>query len=159
MLNLWLARHGEAVDPDAAANDFSRTLTENGRRQLAGLTRFLMDREPPPELILHSPLVRAEQTARTIAAEIGTERVQVRLEQTLAPGVNVDQLLQRVAKTAAERVLCIGHQPDMSRCLSEMLGGGRVQYLPGSIARVDFAGPIVRHGGALRWHVDPMWFT
>ena len=84
MLKLWLARHGEAVDPDLARSDFHRTLTETGRQQLTGLTRWLIDRVEPPELILHSPLVRAQQTAETIAAEIGTDIVTVRLEEALS---------------------------------------------------------------------------
>lgn len=158
MLRLWLARHGEAVDPDAAASDFSRTLTAVGRHKLSELTQFLIVREQPPELILHSPLVRAEQTAQVIAEEIGSDQVKVRVEQALAPGVDIDELLRRVARTTAERVLCVGHQPDMSRCLAEMIGGGNIQYSPGTVAGLDFQGPITRHGASLRWLIDPHWF-
>ena len=39
MLTLWLARHGEAVDPDEARSDFDRMLTDTGRRRLSALTR------------------------------------------------------------------------------------------------------------------------
>jgi len=159
MLRLWLARHGEAVDPDEAASDFSRTLTAAGRRKLAEQTQFLISREQPPELILHSPLVRAEQTAQVIADEIGADRVTVKVELALSPGIDVDDLLRRVAKTTAERIVCIGHQPDMSRCLAEMIGGGSMHFSPGTVAGVDFQGPIVRHGAYLRWLIDPHWFS
>ena len=158
MLKLWLARHGEAADPDTAHSDFARVLTAKGRQQLTGLTRWLLEREPAPELILHSPLIRTQQTAETIADAIGRNQVTVRQENGLAPGVDLDELLRRVARTTAERVLCIGHQPDMSHCLAGMIGGGHFDYFPGTIAGVEFSGPIVRHGGRLCWLAKPDWF-
>ena len=158
MLTLWLARHGEAVDPDQARTDFDRALTDTGRRRLAESSRWLLGREQPPELILHSPLVRALQTAETIAKEVGTDLVTVRVENRLAPGIDTDELLKYLSSTATECIACVGHQPDMSRCLSEMIGGGHLHYSPGTIAGVVFNGPIIRGGGHLRWLVDPRWF-
>ena len=68
-MKLWLARHGEAADTGHASSDHARQLTDLGRRQVSQLTRWLLEREEAPELILHSPLVRARQTAETIAGE------------------------------------------------------------------------------------------
>ena len=158
MLNLWLARHGEAVDPDRSNSDFERTLTETGRRRMSEMTQWLIAREPTPELILHSPLVRTRQTAEIIADAIGSESVVRRVENRLAPGVDTEQLLKYLATTAAEHVVCVGHQPDMSRCLAEMIGGGHVLFFPGTIARIQFDGPILRGAGHLRWLTDPSWF-
>jgi phosphohistidine phosphatase len=159
MLTLWLARHGEAADPDTAPSDFDRALTEKGRRELSAAARWLLEREAPPELILHSPLVRARQTAETIAVECGLDPRDVRVENALAPGIDLDELLRRVAGTVVERILCVGHQPDMSRCLAGMIGGGDIHYSPGTIAAVDFTGPIIRHGGHLRWLTRANWFS
>lgn len=156
MFKIWLARHGEAVDPERAKSDFDRCLTDVGRRTLTETARWLMKREAPPDLILHSPLVRARQTAETLAAEVGQPPVQV--ENRLAPGVNTSELLHFLATTTIERVVCVGHQPDMSRCLAEMIGGGHVNYSPGTIAGIEFHGPIVLGGGQLRWISDPRWF-
>ncbi|MEV6552893.1 histidine phosphatase family protein [Streptomyces sp. NPDC051597] len=58
---LYLARHGEAL-PDESG------LTENGRRQAVLLGRRL--RGSPLSVVLHSPLTRAEQTARLIHGEL-----------------------------------------------------------------------------------------
>ena len=158
MLKLWLARHGEAADTETAQSDFLRPLTENGRRQVSELTRWMIQREQPPELILHSPLLRAQQTAETVAAALGDDSIVVRAESALAPGIDLDELLRKVSSTVAERILCVGHQPDMSRCLAGMIGGGEIHYSPGTMAGIDFPGPIVRHGGRLRWIVCPTWF-
>ena len=158
MLKLWLARHGEAVDSDMARSDFDRVLTENGRRQLSELTRWLIEREAPPELILHSPLVRARQTAETIAAEIGADLDILRVENVLAPGIDPVALFKRLSEARPERVLCVGHQPDMSHCTAEMIGGGFIQFSPGTIAGIEFNGPVIRHAGRLRWLASPRWF-
>lgn len=158
MLKLWLARHSEAVDPDGATTDFDRRLTETGRRRFGELITWMMQREEAPELILHSPLVRARQTAEIAAELIGSDMVTLRVENRLAPGIDTDELLRHLADTMAERILCVGHQPDMSHCLAEMLGGGHIQYFPGTIACVEFPGPIIRSGAALRWLAAPQWF-
>ena len=158
MLRFWLARHGEAVDPDQAHSDFERTLTENGRRRMLEMTRWLREREEPPELILHSPLVRARQTAEAIAGELESAGVTIRVETRLAPGINSEELLRYLGNMTVERVVCVGHQPDMSRCLAEIIGGGNIHFFPGTMASVEFHGPIMRGGGILRWVTDPHWF-
>ncbi len=158
MLTIWLARHGEAADPDAMSSDFARTLTERGRKQVAGFSNWIIERATPPDLILHSPLVRARQTAEVIAGEFGELNIPVRVENLLAPGINTEDLLSYVSRCAVERVVCVGHQPDMSRCLAEMIGGGHIAYSPGSVACDEFPGPIVRSAGRLLWFVEPNWF-
>lgn len=158
MFTIWLARHGEAVDPDTVSSDFARTLTQRGRRQVSGLARWIKDREQPPDLILHSPLVRAQQTAETIATEFHHFSVPVQLERRLAPGIDTPELLQFLYDKAVEQVVCVGHQPDMSRCLAEMIGGGQIHYSPGSLACVQFSGLITSGAGQLVWMIDPEWF-
>ena len=156
-MKLWLARHGEAEDPDRAAADFGRELTDLGRRQVSQLTRWLLEREEAPELILHSPLVRARQTAEAIASEVGSEAVLLE-ERLLAPGISTASLLQRLRDSGSQRIVCVGHQPDMSRCLAEMIGGGRHLNSPGTIAGVEFGHTVTIGSGGLRWLVDPFWF-
>ncbi len=156
-MKLWLARHGEAIDPDHSSSDHARQLTDLGRRQVGQLTRWLLEREEAPELILHSPLVRAWQTAETIAGEVGAD-VMVMEERLLSPGIQTAGLLRRLSDSGANRIVCVGHQPDMSRCLAEMVGGGRHLYAPGTIAGVEFGSVVATGAGGLRWLADPFWF-
>ena len=157
MMKLWLARHGEAADPDHSSSDHARQLTDLGRRQVSQLTRWLLEREEAPELILHSPLVRARQTAETIAGEVG-QGVAVMQEPLLSPGIQTASLLRRLSDSGAKRIVCVGHQPDMSHCLAEMVGGGRHLYSPGTIAGVEFGSVVAAGAGGLRWLADPFWF-
>ena len=121
VLKLWLGRHGAAVDPDSTSTDFERTLTSFGRQQVSELARWLLTREPPPELILHSPLVRARQTAETIASEVAGGVI-VMQESLLSPGFSTVALLNRLQNAGVARVVCIGHQPDIGRSLTEITG-------------------------------------
>jgi len=156
MLKLWLGRHGEAVDVDVVGSDFERVLSDYGRRQVRQMTNWLMTREPSPELILHSPLVRARQTAETIAAEIGNGVV-VMEEGNLSPGFSTAALLHRLRESGATRVVCIGHQPDIGRCTTEITGG-RALISPGTLVGIEFHGNPAIGTGSLRWLVDPFWF-
>jgi phosphohistidine phosphatase len=156
-MKLWLARHGEAVDPDRSTSDHARQLTDVGRQQVSQLARWLLQREEAPELILHSPLVRARQTAETIASEVGAEAI-VMEEQLLSPGFHTANLLRRLSDSGMKRIVCVGHQPDMSHCLSELVGGGRHLYSPGTIAGIEFGSVVAVGAGSLRWLADPFWF-
>jgi phosphohistidine phosphatase len=156
-MKLWWARHGEAGDPDQAPSDHARQLTDMGRRQVSQLTRWLLEREEAPQLILHSPLVRALQTAETIAAEVGAGVI-VMEERLLSPGIQTASLLRRLNDSGVTHIACVGHQPDMSRCLGEMLGGGRHLFSPGSIAGVEFGSVVTAGAGGLCWLADPFWF-
>jgi phosphohistidine phosphatase len=156
-MHIWLARHGEAASVEGSGTDFDRRLTDAGRHQVAQLGRWLKDHEPPPELILHSPLKRAAETAGILRDELGPN---IRCEEshTLSPGMRCDLLLARLATQTAQTVLCVGHQPDIGRCLAEMLGGGRFLISPGTIAGVEFPHIITPGGGQLQWLLDPEWF-
>jgi phosphohistidine phosphatase len=156
-LVVWLGRHGEAVDPDVAASDFERALSSFGRQQVSQMARWLLSREQAPQLILHSPLVRARQTAETIASEISDQVIMME-ESLLAPGFSTAKLLRRLSDLGVSRVVCIGHQPDIGRSLSEMTGGGSAQISPGTLAGIEFHGPIQTGTARLRWLADPRWF-
>ncbi len=157
-MHLWLARHAEAVSADEAATDFDRRLSHAGRRQIAHLGRWLRDREELPDLILHSPLRRAKETAEILHEELGQTAT---LEESLllAPGLRCDELLSHLAERTAQTVVCVGHQPDVSRCLTEMLGFGRFGFAPGTMAGVDFRHVITPGGGELAWLLPPEWFA
>jgi len=154
-LQVWLMRHGEAADPDTASSDEQRALTERGRRQVAAMGTWLSARVEPPELILHSPLRRARETAQSLAEALGS--VPVMVETALGPGMRGNTLLTYLQQQGMSRVACIGHQPDIGQCLSTWIGETRAQIAPGTLAIVHFANGSVT--GALRALVDPTWFS
>lgn len=155
---VWLARHADAVSPDEAATDAARPLTEVGRRRAAQIGSWLKEWEESPELILHSPLVRARQTAEILGRELGAG-IAIQEDNLLAPGLQCERLLAGLSRRAVQCALCVGHQPDVGRCLNEMIGGGRFAISPGTIACIEFPQVMMPGGGQLRWLLAPDWFA
>ena len=129
---LWLLRHGDAGD--SAADDFSRRLTEKGEQQSRAAGLALARLEVRIDACLTSPQLRALETARIAAAEIGVE-----VEETEAlRGGDFDP-----DEVAAGRgaVLLVGHEPDFSRAI-QLATGGRVELKKGGLAAID-AGTLI----------------
>lgn len=163
---LWIGRHGEAEDVDASS-DFQRRLTEDGRREVAEQTRWLIQWEPVPELILHSPLVRARQTAQAMAGEL-PPGVLVQEDARLSPGFSTAELVRRLNDAGVNQVVCIGHQPDIGRAILELTTeesraaisrphGVSPSIIPGTLAAIEFQKPCHVGQGRLLWLVDPNW--
>ncbi len=156
-MQIWLMRHGEAANTEGSGTDFDRRLTDRGRQQVGQLGRWLFEREKTPDLILHSPVKRAVETAGILREELGSQ-IPSEDSHILAPGMQCDLLLTRLASHLNEIVICVGHQPDIGRCLAEMIGGGRCSVSPGTMICVEFAQVITPGGGLLRWLLTPDWF-
>src|SRR6516164_9424585 len=94
-MQLYLLRHAEAED--GPTHDEQRALTNKGQKQARNVGKFCRDHSIIPEIILSSPLLRAEQTARILAQEVDTpDRVQ--LEDFLRPGMTAKNTLSCLEK-------------------------------------------------------------
>jgi phosphohistidine phosphatase len=120
-MQLFLLRHAEA-EPHAA-NDEARALTDKGRRQAANVGRFCASRDVLPEIILSSPLVRARQTAKFVARELGLSNI-VQIEEFLATGMTPESAFSGLDKHSGKAsVMLVGHEPDFSRLAGVLIGG------------------------------------
>jgi len=76
-MKIYLIRHGETTGDveDRYGGDYDDCLSENGEKQVKELTEKLVDKDI--EIVHHSPLIRAAQTAQEIGEKlgIGTEEV------------------------------------------------------------------------------------
>ncbi len=152
-IRLHLLRHAHAGDPAKWARpDAERPLSARGARQADRLGRLLAAASFEPDAIVTSPMVRAEQTARIVAEILGRP---VRVEDRLAYGfglAELEALLEDLGRPEAP--LLVGHDPDFSELLSELVGAP-VQLRKGTLARVDVRQPIEPGDGVLRWLVPP----
>ena len=122
-MTLYLLRHGIAEDKAAAKPDRDRTLTPRGRarmRQAAIGLRALVDHV---DEIFTSPFPRAAETA-TIAAAALAKGSKARALDALSHGTSPMEAL-RVLRSMAkgERVMLVGHEPELSRLASLLLTG------------------------------------
>ena len=125
ILTIW--RHGEA---QVGVADRRRELTSSGRDDISYGCRTLHEAcsargISQPDIILHSSLVRATQTAEIIAvaythASVSTE---VALEpEGDAAAVNTALTLVAKSDSTAEHLVVVSHQPLVSRLVDQYLG-------------------------------------
>jgi len=118
-MKIFLLRHAEA-EP-YRATDFSRALTEKGEMQARKVGKFCAGNELLPELILSSPLLRAEQTAKLAAQEMNGPEVTI--ERWLASGMQPEIALSELAVlNRFSSVMLVGHEPDFSLLACALLG-------------------------------------
>jgi phosphohistidine phosphatase len=150
---IYLLRHADAGDPAAWGRpDAERPLSAKGTRQAERLGKFLAGIGFRPDAIVSSPKVRARQTADIVAAAL---RVSVALDDRLAEGFDLADLRAMIAKSESSRTVLVGHDPDFSGLLAELLGTHAVPLPKGALARVDLDAPPARNGGTLRWLIPP----
>ena len=125
-MNLFLLRHGLAVEPGTAGfeNDASRPLTPKGKLQLRIIVAVMRVMELRFEVIWSSPLVRARQTAEMVAKDLKARR-QLELVEELSPGGDAVKLIKklRALKPAPKNILLVGHEPDLSELISRFVTG------------------------------------
>jgi len=126
-MKLYLMRHGVAAlrgDP-AWPDDRERPLTDDGQRKVRQAARGLLALDVRLDLVLTSPLLRARQTASTVAKVLGLRASQLRETGALRPGEPLDVILRELAPEPPQSaVLLVGHEPDLSHLAGVLLAGG-----------------------------------
>lgn len=136
---VYLLRHAEAVSQ--AESDHARTLTEKGIEQARRAGRFCHRHGIVPDMILSSPLRRAEQTARLAAAEIGV--ADVRVAEFLASGMEPETAREELRSfSELERVMLVGHEPDFSSFIAKSLhaAADRIHVGKASLTALELSG-------------------
>jgi phosphohistidine phosphatase len=149
MLLLFL-RHAEAVDRAPGLADADRRLTAKGERQSRDVARGLAALGLKPAVILSSPWDRARQTAE-IVADVLTCREQLFLEEVLACGCRTAALAELLRRRRfPDPCLVVGHEPDLSAMVADIIGGGAVHMRKAAVAAVSTS-PDGFFTGCLEW--------
>jgi phosphohistidine phosphatase len=138
-MKLYILRHGEspAAADAGVARDFDRPLSEQGRRDARRAARLLAERGAKPELILHSPLVRAAQTAEEAAGVLkpvgGLEAF-----PPLANALSAEALSQELRRRSQDlgEIMAVGHQPQLGE-LVESLSQAVFNLRPAGLAVLE----------------------
>ena len=127
-VRLYLVRHAKAApgDPDGL-----RPLTPEGREQARLLAERLAAEQP--DAVVTSPLLRARETAEVLARACGLE---AEPDELLAPGATSADARQAAAGRG-ERVVLVGHQPDLGRIAAALTGGEEPPFPTAGMAVID----------------------
>jgi phosphohistidine phosphatase len=160
-MNLYLARHGEAVATGGSVvRDADRPLSARGEEDAALMGRVLVRICPSLAMVITSPLVRAVRTGEIMGKQIGSHPV-FSVSEHLSPGFRFKNLYDELLTRCGDHdVLAVGHQPDLSGFIAYMISGSAsspatVAMVPGAIALLSVRGGKTRPDAALEWLLTP----
>jgi len=151
-MRIYLMRHGDAV----AGGE--RPLSDRGILETRSSAEGLKSLNIKPSYIIHSPLVRAVQTAEIVTNRLSIARARTIKSEALAPGHTPNEILQelrRVVESDDSDILVIGHLPDLGELITYLIYGEPVKEIPlkkSSVTLVEAERASLRSGTALlRW--------
>lgn len=151
-------RHGIAEERDPEREDGHRALTAEGRQRTEAVIQRLCSLGWSWQVILTSPLIRAQQTAQ-IAQQVGIVD-QILEFPHLAPGGSFGELIRWHQQHPQIRALgVVGHQPDLSGWIEQALWGQTrgtseadpevIRLKKAGVARVAFPQGQIRSGAGV----------
>jgi len=158
-MKLFFLRHGLAgARSEWKGNDAARPLTDEGVKEMKRAAATLDQLDLKLDVIITSPLLRAQQTAEIVAQKLNLNSRLVK-DQRLAPGFNDDHLRAVLLDhPGVSALMLIGHEPDFSEGISALIGGGRIVCKKGGLALVELPNANSRHG-KLVWLIPPKVLT
>ena len=153
-MNLYLMRHCEPEPghPDNA----ERPLTEAGKQQAEDMAEWLTGHIGRVDIVIHSPFVRAAQTAQVMGKYLGAHLADTRMLVPSADPAAAWDEITRLAQ-ASKDVLVVGHDPSLNKLILALLGSEgdqkdlRLEW--GSVALMTTDGDF---DGTLQWLVTPL---
>jgi phosphohistidine phosphatase len=142
-MNLYLLRHGIAVEPGTAGYelDSERPLTARGKNRLRAAARAMKKLALSFDLILSSPFLRAKQTAEIIAKDLKL-RKQLAFSDDLTPAGNPRLLIQQLnqCRPEPESVLLVGHEPYLGKLVALLASGNtslEIDFKKGGLCKLE----------------------
>lgn len=165
-MRLYFLRHGEAAERETwTGADKDRPLTPSGIDEMEQVAAGLAALDLGCEVILSSGFARADATAQIAARALG---LRVERAEELAPGATLAGLLSVLhAHPDSKRILVVGHEPDFSHMIGELIASPHPANLvlkKAGCARVDLRRRVVRRAvasnglfgeGTLVWLLTP----
>jgi phosphohistidine phosphatase len=164
MTTLYLIRHGIAAERGTYANDGDRPLTDKGVDKTQRMARRCHEVGVRADLILSSPLVRAQQTAdilkaSSLAADLITSD-DLAPEGSIGPWV---EWLKNWHPGAHNALILVGHQPDLGHWAEQLVWGaptGRLVLKKAGIIGVQILQMKAPLGTSeLFWLTPPRYFV
>nr|VFK42235.1 MAG: phosphohistidine phosphatase [Candidatus Kentron sp. SD]VFK48311.1 MAG: phosphohistidine phosphatase [Candidatus Kentron sp. SD]VFK79728.1 MAG: phosphohistidine phosphatase [Candidatus Kentron sp. SD] len=148
---LLLLRHAKSDWHGEAKSDFERPLSKRGERDAPRVGRWLHRQGLRPDFVISSPATRARQTAREVCKALGIEEKHIHWEARIYDsdtGTLLDILTEYGQPTEGQRILLVGHNPELSLLLA---------YLSGSTLGPAPDGKVLPTATLARIRMPPDW--
>lgn len=156
-MTLYLLRHGVAEERTPEKPDRDRRLTPRGRARMRRAALGLAAMVEPLDALLTSPYPRAAETA-TIAAAAFAKRPKPREVEALAHGTPPLEMLRLLLAVTGERVMLVGHEPELSSLASLLLTGSvdgvRIALKKGGCLALEIRA-LAPRTAVLAWALSP----
>jgi phosphohistidine phosphatase len=157
-MDLFILRHGKAGQSSSGPDDRERALTGQGKRELRKTGKWMQKKKFRFGVIATSPLVRAYETADSIARSLG-QKEQVTVWEELGPGGDPDTICYHCAQFGDDdAILLVGHEPLLSEVISRIISGDTTASLvlaKGGLAKIRNYSFDQRPSGDLQWLLTP----
>jgi phosphohistidine phosphatase len=152
---IYVLRHGIAGPVPAGMSDSDRALTTEGKRRMEHVAAGLKRLGIAPDVILSSPLRRAQETA-AIVASVLVHELAVETYDRLAPGHEAAEVLRGLLRyRSARHLMLVGHQPGLGQLISQVLTGSpallALELKKGGAAAIAAAKIPPSSAGVLQW--------
>lgn len=151
-MNLYLIRHSTAEKANPPKKDFERELTVEGKELISKAANGWKKIIPTFDLVLYSPYLRAEQTAKIIG-EVFNIPDKLSKENNLAAGCSTGMLIDTLSLYDFENIAVVGHQPDLSHHIANLCSKNsmNISFPAGAISKINFPGAVKFSSGKLEF--------
>jgi phosphohistidine phosphatase len=159
-MELLVVRHAIAEDREAYAasgrDDAQRPLTARGARRMRRAARGLRQLVPTIDVLVTSPLTRANETAAIIRRAYKLDGLET--APVLEPSSPLDDVVAWLSRFESGVVAIVGHEPQLGRLVTCLLTGTdrpAVELKKGAACLIEFDERPAAANGRLIWSVPP----
>jgi|KBSMisStaDraftv2_1062788.scaffolds.fasta_scaffold49520_3 phosphohistidine phosphatase len=154
-MEIYILRHGEAEMRETGQADSDRKLTVYGKRDLKAVLKVARKLGVAPQVILSSPLRRAQETAK-IAAEILHSKHVVETK-SLVPDASPELVWKEIGGLQkVDSILIAGHNPHLGSLMAMLLEAAlMVDLKKGALVRITTPSRLGPPRGVLKWMITP----
>lgn len=159
-MELLIVRHAIAEDREVfgvtGREDALRPLTAEGIRKMKRTARGLHEVVPSIDVLISSPLTRANETAEILRREYDLDRVETARE--LEPGTSLSDVATWLGQLDQRVIAIVGHEPHLGRLVTYLVTGSErsgVELKKGGACLIEFEGEAKAGRGRLTWAIPP----
>ena len=158
MVRLYLVRHAIAFERDDKKwpDDDKRPLTHKGSARMREIVDGLVELDVELDLVITSPLVRAQQTADLLIAGWPDPPALTVSDALSTSGTPTDVAGALSRHTKLKNIALVGHEPGLGDLAAFLIGAkAPLAFKKGGVACIEMPTLPVVGPGQLIWHATP----